>query len=404
MKFEILKQSHIKRNIVIGVIAVLIISVMVLTFTRAKYRVTESIPLVNGTINYSLGDLNIIAMYLYGEKIDSLPSGNYALSTDSYCEINGKKTEVKLKYNSEEHSLSLSPFTTKGTKCYLYFEDKLDPIAFTIESLYSDNQDELVYDGTSDNNLRYMGADPHNYVYFNCKDYTNPNSSTCELWRIIGVFNESSHGISNTKLVKLIRDESLGKLEWNEKNINQWNDIYGVSHILNTDYLNQIGDYTSLGINLETREMIENATWEVGGKTTDENTTSEEFYIAERNTVSWNGKVAFIYPSDYGFATSGGNTKSRNSCLKEPLYQWNSNDLNECRDNNWLYDENSSYWTLTSYEDSLSTVYYINKDGNVRTIAAFNTEDVKPSIYLRSQVSISGGNGTINDPYTLIMQ
>lgn len=62
MKFKVLKRSHVKRNIILGAIAVLIISAVVLTFTRAKYRVTESIPLVNGTINYSLTDLNVIAM------------------------------------------------------------------------------------------------------------------------------------------------------------------------------------------------------------------------------------------------------------------------------------------------------------------------------------------------------
>lgn len=53
MEFEVLKRNHLKRNIIIGLIAVLLISVVILNFTKAKYRVTESIPLVNGTINYS---------------------------------------------------------------------------------------------------------------------------------------------------------------------------------------------------------------------------------------------------------------------------------------------------------------------------------------------------------------
>ena len=38
--------------------------------------------------------------------------------------------------------------------------------------------DELKFDDTSDKNLRYIGANPNNYVKFNN-----------ELWRIIGVFN-----------------------------------------------------------------------------------------------------------------------------------------------------------------------------------------------------------------------
>ena len=47
MEIETLKRSHIKRNIIIGVIAVFIISAIVLNFTKAKYRVTDSIEIVN---------------------------------------------------------------------------------------------------------------------------------------------------------------------------------------------------------------------------------------------------------------------------------------------------------------------------------------------------------------------
>ena len=71
MKFEVLKKSHLKRNIIIGVVVVAIISAVILNFTRAKYRTTQSIPLVNGTINYSLADLNIVAITVDGEPSDT---------------------------------------------------------------------------------------------------------------------------------------------------------------------------------------------------------------------------------------------------------------------------------------------------------------------------------------------
>ena len=122
MEFETLKKSHIKRNIVIGVVAVLIISAIVLTFTRAKYRVTASIPLVNGTINYSLADLNIIAIKVDGESVDTMPKGNYELLDTSYCTIDGEDTSVTLSWDQATQTLSVIPFTTKGTKCYLNFK------------------------------------------------------------------------------------------------------------------------------------------------------------------------------------------------------------------------------------------------------------------------------------------
>ena len=78
MEFEVLKKSHIKRNILIGVVVVAIISAMVLNFTKAKYRVTESIPIVNGTIHYTPYDLKLISMYQESESekyesIDTIP-------------------------------------------------------------------------------------------------------------------------------------------------------------------------------------------------------------------------------------------------------------------------------------------------------------------------------------------
>ena len=55
------------------------------------------------------------------------------------------------------------------------------------------------------NNIRYYGASPNNYIYFNCSDYSNQSSSTCETWRIIGVFDGK---------VKLIRNENIGTMEY----------------------------------------------------------------------------------------------------------------------------------------------------------------------------------------------
>ena len=81
MKFEVLKRSHLKRNILIGVVVVLVLSAIVLTFTKAKYKITESIPLVNGTINYELSDFNLIGAYIQeGEEYkqtNEIPTSGY---------------------------------------------------------------------------------------------------------------------------------------------------------------------------------------------------------------------------------------------------------------------------------------------------------------------------------------
>ena len=126
MKYEVLKRSHLKRNIIIALIVVGMISAIVLNFTRAKYRTTESMPLLNGTINYTLADINIVAMYLDGSEIDTLPDGNYELTSESYCttEDDVRDESIILSYDSDTKGLSVSPMTRKGTKCYLYFEER----------------------------------------------------------------------------------------------------------------------------------------------------------------------------------------------------------------------------------------------------------------------------------------
>ena len=60
-------------------------------------------------------------------------------------------------------------------------------------------------------NIRYYGANPNNYIYFNCSDYSNQTSSTCETWRIIGVFDGK---------LKLIRGSQIGTYSWDNKNTN----------------------------------------------------------------------------------------------------------------------------------------------------------------------------------------
>ena len=57
----------------------------------------------------------------------------------------------------------------------------------------------------ADNNIRYIGANPNNYVYFNCSDYLNQSDSTCEKWRIIGVFkNMTKEDGTKVDLVKIV--------------------------------------------------------------------------------------------------------------------------------------------------------------------------------------------------------
>ena len=283
--------------------------------------------------------------------------------------------------------------------------------------------DEIVSDNTKDNNLRYIGANPNNYVRFNN-----------ELWRIIGVFNNIDNG-SGTKetRIKLIRNESIGNYSWDNKpngtgsstssfGSNDWTDSALQEVLNNGPYWNRTSgncpsgakgatkacDFSTNGLTEEAKTMISDAVWNLGGSSTINDVTASMFYEIERGTTvyserptEWIGKIGLMYPSDYGYATSGGSTTNRETCLNTVLYNWDSSSVSECYNNDWLYNGSNRHWTLTPTARVSYYVFYVGSDGYLRYNDASYAHGVSPALYLNSNVKISGGSGTEESPYTL---
>ena len=283
-------------------------------------------------------------------------------------------------------------------------------------------------------NIRYYGANPNNYIYFNCSDYSNQTSSTCETWRIIGVFDGK---------IKLIRNEIIGDYSWDNKNIITGEDRYGTNDwttarlmkLLNpSDYYtidsndNNLGqnlyynsssgkcysdfnnatvdcDFTSTGIKNDiTRNMIVETTYNLGGWNSS-SVYPNEIYEYERGTTvytdrptTWTGKIALAYPSDYCYAAD------LNQCVNKQLNKYNDS---TCTSNNWMktiITNNGSRagWLLTTNSDSSTDARYVNSLGSATSSygSAF-AYGVVPVLYLNSDISIVGGTGTSNNPYQI---
>ena len=251
-----------------------------------------------------------------------------------------------------------------------------------------DNQGELT---TSDSprEYRYIGSDPDNYIQFNN-----------ELWRIIGIFNGQ---------LKIIRNESLGEMVWQEYNDDETNwHLSSLQTYLNNDYYNTINENDKL--------RIDNYTWLLGDGGTYSTETAQSYYENERNSseAKWIGKIALIYPSDYGFATSGGSTTNRSSCLAKSLYNWSYNSsVSDCYTNSWL-NKDDGYWTVITTGESIPVtrapeisgydyIFIVAGGGGVVLVSRekdFNYS-VFPSLYLQPTVEIASGIGTSSDPYIL---
>ena len=166
-----------------------------------------------------------------------------------------------------------------------------------------------------------------------------------------------------------------------------------------------------------TRNAIESVVWNLGGTDNYESSSNglaSHWYGYERGTTvytdrptTWTGKIGLMYPSDYGYATAGGTTTNRDSCLAQELYNWSVLDKPDCKNNDYLFKFSYAQWTLAPYSFIDDRVFYVSSSGAVYDIYAYNldlfgTYGVRPAAYLKSSISLSSvGDGSSTSPYQL---
>lgn len=286
--------------------------------------------------------------------------------------------------------------------------------------------------GIDAGNIRYYGANPDNYVYFNCSNYNNPTASTCELWRIIGVFDGK---------VKIMRSENIGAYSWDTtastinggSGLNDWS-TSKLMMLLNSGYTYLINNlsrpaslywnrtsgscynaanlgatscsFTSTGLkNDTTKNMIYETRHNIGAGTTSVGIYANQLYAKERGTTvytgrptTWTGKVVVPYASDYSYAVDF------NKC-SSTLYNYNNS---ACTSNNWMYNimtksGTKGAWTLTSQSNgNADAVFGIYANGGVAygqgTRVGMN---ILPTLYLNPDTIITKGEGTKDKPYKI---
>ena len=157
--------------------------------------------------------------------------------------------------------------------------------------------------------------------------------------------------------------------------------------------------------------MIDDAKWYLGG-TADYNYASNgsvsHWYKYERGTkvysgrsTNWTGKVGLIYPSDYGYATSGGTSENRTSCASKEMLNWNGSTYRDCINNDWLF-KSESMWFLTPYVSYYREAFNISYSGYLGyNNASYLGIVVFPTVYLKSIIKISSGTGSSTNPFIL---
>ena len=326
---------------------------------------------------------------------DFPPLGEYEVT------VNCNNITGKWNYGSWE--LELSNMTNTNATCNINFKSvpnthpKLNTKIIGLKEI-----DGVVNEPSTD--WRYEGKNPNNYVLFNN-----------ELWRIIGVFADNTHGVTGEKLTKIIRNESIGGYAWNKSNTNNW-DKASLKTILNKFYLKKTDgtsdascyfysttvngncDFTKIGLDPNARSMIQTVTWKLGGHSTN-NATAETFYTAERGTTVYgsnnptvSANIGLMYPSDYGYSVLA------SDCARTTnLYSY---DNANCGGKAWLL-KNSYEWTMTHRVSDSRSVFIVNSYASLHSNNAHYGGAVRPTAYLKSDVYVVSGTGTITDPYIL---
>lgn len=332
----------------------------------------------------------------------------------SSCENGGE-----LSWNEELDAVNLK--TNNTEKCYVYFDKEPDIVYladYIINNVYvEDGVNGLYYhDGqgtytnvdqeAGDNSYRYAGANPNNYVCFGSDENPCPVDN---LYRMIGVFDGE---------IKLIKNASIGDSSWDSdivdfdnvssvsNNIKK-NDIVQLSGILAAPSPGNSGsnDWEKSDLNYELnnvflsnfennwQNIILSKWWSIGGIITYDayllstlSTYNEEVGMYSQD-IKYNAKIGLMYVSDYGYSTL-------------PEY-WTNCSLNN--NSSWLFLEIPE-WTITRYLSDNKRVFYANGPGILGQVGdALAGMSVRPVFYLNSDVAYASGDGSIDNPYRIIV-
>lgn len=273
-----------------------------------------------------------------------------------------------------------------------------------------------------------------NYIWFNN-----------EMWRIVGIVD------GNVKIVKdmpittasapttytniagttfNIKKESghyannkYAAIYWNNVKTTQYNDwtTAGLMYYANE---NNIGSYYNT-INATYKNMIQESTYYLSNVTGNSGIgTASTVYNEERATAvecgasvtsyshnnscniwngnqsTWTGKIALLYPSDFGYASSSSNWSTN-------ISSYYNDSTNPVVSDNWLLNNDAFYnWFLSPsslipdyvvYWGGFGSVYSINTTGNFSLAW-------RPVLNLKSDALAYSGDGSYNDPYKLIQE
>jgi len=204
MKFETIRSK--KKILLIGIILFCVSVTLILATSLAAYKKTTTIKIAEGTINYTIPDMKIVAIEICDDlgcqSSDTIPTidGYFIDTRYSYCEYYDQNKNEMIRTGSIKYinsNLTIEGLTHKNSKCYIQFNTYF-PESISISDIVANADIEERTDfskpysvvttnklfKTQDNDgdtYYYAGKPTDNYIRFADRD-----------WRIIRINGDGS--------------------------------------------------------------------------------------------------------------------------------------------------------------------------------------------------------------------
>ena len=410
MNFEVLKRSHVRRNILVAVLIIVLLLGIVIIKNRTNTLSNSSIS--KESITKELKD-NLIGAYIQeGEEYiqtDDIPSSGYEFnSEESYCKIGDAiQEDTTLSYDMDTQTITVSPITKEGLKCYLYFDEKA---AAGDTILASENAPtNSTTDWTGQTTYYYTGK-PDNWVYF-----------AGFYWRIIRINGDGTIRIIYAgNDYSTTNDDTIGTSAFNSPSSH--NKYVGYMYGSNSSDYNS----THANTNPSTIKGILDTWYSKNLASNSDKIDGNAGFCGDRRVSSGSGTGTSS--TDYQPYTRISNSSPSLSCNKNDIYTTDEFEFgngaltypiglisadeamfagipywrNSSNQNNYLYT-GQTYWTMSPSwcGDGSAGVVRVTDSGTLDGWYAMDTYGVRPVINLKANVTILSGDGSSLNPYKI---
>ena len=287
--------------------------------------------------------------------------------------LQGAKDELLVKVSYSDSVTSQPTNTTSNITVTLNYEQatgatppvETETAADQLKELVTTTGDGLYADTYEEGRYIYKGANPNNYITF-----------SGETWRIISVESDNT--------IKIMRNESIGKMAWDDTNSNNWVRPATLNTYLNEEYLPTLSD----------SDKVVSHNYSIGTVTWDNNDLADQ--INDENGTTWNGKVGLITASEY--------LRANTNTAQCETFSLNNDNYSTCHSTNWMYGAVPSgyMWTISPYASNANYVVCVGDFGTLYSgsNANYSLNGFVPVLYLSSDITLQG-EGTSSNPYVI---